>query len=58
MKNLLTIIGIIASTSSFATITADSSQFYFSKGMEEKAAKRYQVAAGYFEKAIGFWSNL
>jgi tetratricopeptide (TPR) repeat protein len=54
MKNLLTIVGLVACTSSFANTTADSSQYYFSKGMEEKVAKRYQVASSYFDKAISF----
>ncbi len=37
-----------------ATHTNDSAQFYFKKGMEEKAAKHYLVAATNFTKAIQF----
>jgi tetratricopeptide (TPR) repeat protein len=44
-------ISLIAQKISFA---ADSSQVYFQKGLEEKTAKRYLVASGYFEKAIVF----
>lgn len=32
----------------------DSSQYYFKKGMDEKAARHYLVASGYFDKAISF----
>jgi tetratricopeptide (TPR) repeat protein len=59
MKNLLTLSAIFAvSLSSHAEIIlADSAQYYFNKGMEEKNAKRYLVAATMFEKSIGFNKN-
>ena len=37
--------------------TLDSSAHYFQKGIEEKTARRFLVAAGYFDKAIHFNSN-
>ncbi len=37
--------------------TTDSSAYYFQKGIEEKAAKRYLVASEYFDKAIHVNSN-
>ncbi len=54
MKNLLTILALTGSLQSFAKHTIDSSQYYFSKGIEEKTAKRFQVASQYFEKATTF----
>ena len=33
---------------------SDSAQFYFKKGMDEKAARRYLVAAAYFDKSIKY----
>jgi tetratricopeptide (TPR) repeat protein len=37
--------------------TLDSSAHYFQKGIEEKMARRYLVAAGHFDKAIHFNAN-
>ncbi len=55
MKYLIPLIAISIATKSFAKApTADSSQYYFSKGMEEKNAKRYLVASNMFDKAISF----
>ena len=53
MKNTLTLISVLISFSAFAS-SMDSSFYYFEKGIQEKASKRYLVAAGYFEKAIQF----
>jgi tetratricopeptide (TPR) repeat protein len=51
MKNLLTYLLTFAIVGSLAAQKADSSQFYFQKGLEEKKVKRYLVASGYFTKA-------
>lgn len=52
MKNLLTYLLTFAFVGSLAAQKADSAQFYFQKGLEEKKVKRYLVASGYFAKAI------
>lgn len=54
MKKFFTVGAIFVATSSFAVNSTDSAQFYFNKGMEEKAAKHYLQASAYFEKAITF----
>jgi tetratricopeptide (TPR) repeat protein len=56
MKNLLTLSAIFAASLSIQAKSpiTDSAQFYFNKGIEEKAAKRYLVAATMFEKSISF----
>ncbi|MFC4261591.1 tetratricopeptide repeat protein [Ferruginibacter yonginensis] len=54
MKNLLSILALIFAAKAFAFVPSDSAQFYFEKGMVEKNAKRYLVAANHFEKAISF----
>jgi tetratricopeptide (TPR) repeat protein len=54
MKNLLTLVSLCIATTTFGNAPTDSAQYYFTKGMEEKAARRYLVASNYFEKAIGF----
>jgi tetratricopeptide (TPR) repeat protein len=54
MKNFLTVVGLCLTTATFANAPTDSAQYFFAKGIEEKAAKHYMVAANYFEKAIGF----
>jgi len=51
MKNLLTLILVLLSCTAFSQ-TTDSSSWYYGKGMEEKAAKRYLVASNHFETAI------
>jgi tetratricopeptide (TPR) repeat protein len=56
MKNIFTICLLLLSTCVFAE-TLDSSAHYFQKGIEEKMARRYLVAAGYFDKAIRYNSN-
>lgn len=56
MKNFFIFALLLCSTSVFAK-TLDSSAHYFQKGIEEKTAKRFLVAAGYFDKAIHFNSN-
>lgn len=53
MKNVITLI-LILITGSLAAQNTDSSKFYFQKGQEEKKAKRFLVAAGYFSKSIEF----
>jgi tetratricopeptide (TPR) repeat protein len=52
MKNLITFLITFAIAGSLAAQNADSSQFYFQKGLEEKKAKRYLVASNHFTKAI------
>ncbi len=55
MKNLLTILAVTGAFQSFANTTViDSAQFYFTKGIEEKTAKRYLTASQCFEKATVF----
>ncbi|MEP7255811.1 MAG: tetratricopeptide repeat protein [Ferruginibacter sp.] len=56
MKNSFTLILLLCSAGVFAK-AQDSSAHYFQKGIEEKTAKRFLVAAGYFDKAIHFNSN-
>ena len=51
MKNLFTFILLLISATVIAQ-SQDSSAFYFQKGMEEKAARRYLVASNYYVKAI------
>jgi tetratricopeptide (TPR) repeat protein len=51
MKNLLTIFAVLVSGAAYA-LQGDSSTYFFQKGIEEKKARRYQVASGHFEKAI------
>jgi len=51
MKHHITILLVLISCSTFAQ-TSDSSGYYFGKGIEEKNARRYQVAANNFEAAI------
>ena len=56
MKNIFTLILLLCSANVFSK-TLDSSAHYFQKGIEEKTAKRFLVAAGYFDKAIHFNPN-
>lgn len=51
MKNLLTLTFLLVSAGLSAQ-TADSSVYFYQKGLEEKTAKRYLVASGYFDRAI------
>lgn len=55
MKNLLSIVALVSAFQSFALSSpGDSAKFYYSKGMEEKSARRFLVASQNFEKAIEF----
>ncbi|MGB4842994.1 MAG: tetratricopeptide repeat protein [Ferruginibacter sp.] len=51
MKNLLTLIFSFISCIAFGQ-SYDSSLYHFEKGMEEKTARRYLVAAKHFDNAI------
>lgn len=51
MKQVLTALVFFPLTALFAQNT-DSSSYYLKKGLEEKEAKRYQVASQYFKEAI------
>ena len=54
MKNLL-LLAIFLPVSFYSSAqNTDSSQVYFKKGLDEKAARRYLVAATYFDRAINF----
>ena len=53
MKNLLPLVALCMITNGYAQ-QSDSSKFYFTKGMQEKEAKRYLVASDCFDKAIKF----
>ncbi len=53
-KPLLTVFILAVAASRIIAQTPDSAQFYFTKGMDEKTAKRYMVSAKYFDKAIAF----
>ena len=53
MKNLLLYFLVFNSPNLFSQVT-DSSLFYYNKGLEEKNARRYQVAASHFDKSISF----
>jgi tetratricopeptide (TPR) repeat protein len=50
MKNFLTALTLLLSIHSFAQ--TDSATFFYQKGIEEKAAKRYLAASKNFDKAI------
>ena len=54
MKNLLILVALSGSLQTFANNFTDSSQYYYSRGVEEQTAKRYLTASQQFEKAIGF----
>ena len=51
MKNIFTLLLVLISGTTFSE-SLDSSFYYFEKGMEEKAARRYLVAAKNFDNAI------
>lgn len=51
MKNIFITLLVLVSCSTFAQ-SGDSSKYYFGKGLEEKNARRYQVASNHFESAI------
>ncbi len=56
MKNVF--FSIIALFTSITLIAqADSARFYFKKGSEEQAARRFAMASKYFDKAIQFDNN-
>jgi len=54
MKNTTLFLLSIFSCSIVFSQNADSANFYFNKGMEEKAASHFLVASKYFDKAIQF----
>jgi tetratricopeptide (TPR) repeat protein len=54
MKPILYTIVCVFLTFNLLAQNSDSSKFYFSKGVEEKTARRFLVASKYFEKAISF----
>ena len=51
MKNIFTLVLLLIACTAFSQ-TSDSSSYHFNKGIEEKTARRYLVASGYFDKAI------
>jgi tetratricopeptide (TPR) repeat protein len=51
MKNLLTLAFVLASLPAFCEFQ-DSSDVFFQRGLQEKAARRYQVASNDFDRAI------
>jgi len=51
MKPLLTTVFLCAVLSAYSQ-NQDSSRFYFSKAMEEKAGKRWLIASQYFDRSI------
>lgn len=51
MKNIFTLVFLFFSMSLFSQ-SQDSSSYFFKKGKEEKAARRYLAASDYFDKAI------
>ena len=51
MKNTFTLILLCITTQLFAQ-TSDSSQYFFQKGLDEKAIKRWLVASKHFDRAI------
>lgn len=53
MKSLFPLIAVCISTSVSAQ-NADSSQFYYKKGLEEQTARRFLVASQNFDKSIAF----
>ena len=52
MKILITL--IFFSQAACTLAQSDSAHYYFKKGIDEKAARRYLVSAGYLDKAIKF----
>jgi tetratricopeptide (TPR) repeat protein len=52
MKKTINLLAGIAISFSLSAQNADSSQFYFQKGLLEKNDQRYLVASNYFTKAI------
>jgi tetratricopeptide (TPR) repeat protein len=51
MKNLLSLVLLLTSLSAYCEFQ-DSSQVFYQKGLEEKAARRYLVASKNFDRAI------
>ncbi len=56
MKNFI-ITSILCFSASLLFAQADSSQFYFKKGMEEKDSRLFAIATKNFDKSIGFNQN-
>jgi tetratricopeptide (TPR) repeat protein len=54
MKNVPALIVTLFTCFCASAQITDSAQFYFKKGVIEKSARRYLVAAKYFDKATGF----
>lgn len=54
MKNLLLTTSLYFISSAVFSQNADSASYYFKKGMEEKAARRFAVAEKNFNKSIEF----
>ncbi|MEO6490080.1 MAG: tetratricopeptide repeat protein [Ferruginibacter sp.] len=54
MKNLLTTLTLVCACMTAYTQNADSSQFYFTKAMQEKQAGKFLVASSNFDRAIKF----
>ena len=57
MKNFLLVIIVVFANTKLSAQTPDSAQYYFVKGMEEKSARHYLVAAKHFDKATEFDSK-
>ncbi len=56
MKSIFTYILSLLSTAGFSQ-TPDSSSYFFQRGAEEKAARRYLVASNHYDKAIQLNQN-
>jgi tetratricopeptide (TPR) repeat protein len=54
MKSLSLLSALVALTTAVFSQNTDSAKFYYQKAIVEKDAKRYLVAAKYFDKAIDF----
>lgn len=54
MKHYSLLLVVIATGQTLSAQNTDSAKAYYQKGMAEKDARHYLVAAGYFDKAIQF----
>ncbi len=54
MKTFIISFLFLNTMSAHANVAIDSSKYYFEKGVEEKSAKRFLIAAKNFDKAITF----
>lgn len=54
MKKISLILVTFIALSSLFSQNTDSANFYFKKGLEEKAARRFMVASGYFDISTRF----